>query len=85
VVTWTDLSERADETGEADNTAVSEQFGHLSYAPNVLLTVLGREPQILVETVTDVVAVKTVRWQTLSDQIFLKGKGYGCLSGTRQT
>jgi hypothetical protein len=85
VVTWTDLSERADETGEADNTAVSEQFGHLSYAPYVLFTVLVREPEVLVETVTNVVTVKTVRWQTLADQIFLEGEGYGCFSGSGQT
>ena len=58
---------RTDETGEADNTPVSEQFGDLRYSSNVLEAVLGGEAEILIEPVSNVVPVKTVRGNSFAD------------------
>lgn len=52
---------RADEAGDGDGARVGEQLGHLGDAADVLLAVLGREAQVLVQAEPDVVAVQAVR------------------------
>ena len=75
---------RADETGQADDTAVREQFGHLGYPADVLFPVLRREAQITVEPRSDIVSVQTVGGNTMVDQVVLQGERQRGLTSTRQ-
>lgn len=52
---------RADEASDGEGGRVGEQLGYLGDAPDVLLAVLGREPQVLVQPEPDIVAVQSIR------------------------
>src|SRR5262249_21910302 len=54
------LAVGADEGGDRDDARVGEQLGDLADAADVLFAVLGRETQVLVQPVPDVVAVEHV-------------------------
>lgn len=57
-VTVSDLAERRNETGDAHQPSVSKQFGNLGNTTDVLLPVFSGEPQILVQTMANVVSVQ---------------------------
>lgn len=57
---FSNLGKRRDETGDAHQPGICKQFGDLSDATDVLLTIVGREAQILVQTVANVVSVQRV-------------------------
>lgn len=48
------------ERSDGDGAGISEELGHFGDAADVLLTVLWAETEVLVESETDVVAVKTI-------------------------
>ena len=50
-----------DEGSEADDATVSEELSGLRDTTDVLLSVVGGESQVLVETVTEVVSIQTGR------------------------
>jgi len=79
----TDFSKRTNEACETDDAAVGEQLGHLGDASNVLLAVLGAETEVLIESVSDVVSVQTVRWNAEPDQVFFQCKRDGSLASAR--
>ena len=81
----THVSVRTDEARQTDDSAVGEQFRHLGDTTNVLFAVLKSEAEVLVETVTNVVTVETVRRNALTDEVLLEGKGDRRLTGTRKT
>ena len=80
-----DLFEGRDEGGEADDAAIREQLGHFGDSSDVLLAVLRREAQVLVEAVSDVVAIKTVRRDALRHQVLLQREADRRLSRSRET
>lgn len=80
-----DLAERGNETGDAHQPGVSEQLRDLGNAADVLLAVLGREAQVLVQAVTDVVSVQRVRWDGVGDEVLLQSEADGSLPGPGQT
>lgn len=75
------LFEWTDESSDADNTPISKQLGNFRNTSDVLLAVLGSEPQVLVQPCTDVVPIQTVSRDSLADQVLLQGEGNGCLPG----
>lgn len=78
------LGEGGDEAGDAHQTGVGEQLGHLGHAADVLLAVLGGEAQVLVEAVADVVPVQRVAGDGVCHQVLLQRKAYGGLARARQ-
>jgi len=80
-----DLSERTDEAGQADNTAISEQFSHFRDTSNVFFTIFRTKSQVLIETMAYVVSVQTVWGNSLTDQVALQCKRQCRLSSTRQS
>ena len=48
---------------------------HLCYPPNVLIPVLLREAQVLIEAEADIVAVEPVRREAEMQQVLLEGRG----------
>jgi len=70
---------RADEARDSDGARIGEEFGHLGDAADVLLAVLGREAEVLVEAEADVVAVEAVGIEvdgTAEERLF-EGDGDG--------
>lgn len=55
---FSDLAVWRDETGDAHQTGVGEQFGHLCNTTDVFFPVFRGEAQILVQAVADVVSVQ---------------------------
>ena len=55
------LSEWTDEARQTDNAAVSKQFRDFGDAANVLLSILWTKAKALVDSMTNVVRVQTVR------------------------
>ena len=49
-----------DEGRQVDDAGLSEELGHLADAADVLVPVLGAEPEIAVQPETDVVAVEHI-------------------------
>jgi len=58
---------------------------YLSDAPDVLLSVLGREAKVLVQAEPDIVAVESVGLKTKVEEVLLKGNGNGGLSRGGET
>lgn len=79
------LFEWTDESSDADNTPISKQLGNFRNTSDVLLAVLGSEPQVLVQPCTDVVPIQTVSRDSLADQVLFQGEGNGCLPGPWET
>ena len=69
-----DLSDRADEAGETDNAAISEQLSDFRGASNILLEVIRTEPEVTVDSVPNVVRVQTVRRNAFTYQVLLNGE-----------
>ena len=80
----TDLLKGADEAGETDDSSVCEELRHLGDAPDVLLAVLLREVEVLVEAVSDVVAVEAVGRDAVSHKVLLQGERDRRLARPRQ-
>lgn len=68
---------RRDEGGDGDGGRVGEQLGHLADAADVLVAVLFREAQVLVEPEAHVVAVEAVGRQAQVQEMLLQGRGDG--------
>ncbi len=79
------LVEGGDEAGQAYDTTVSEQLGHLRNTSDVLFSVAVAEAEVAVETMTDVISIQTVGRDALAHQILLQSKGNGRLTGSRQS
>src|SRR5262249_41334531 len=60
-------------------------LGHLADAADVLGAILGREPEVLVEAVTDVVAVQDVGAHAAFEEALLQVDGDRRLAGARQS
>lgn len=58
---------------------------HLSDTPNVLLSVLGREAEVLVQAEPDVVAIESVGLETTLEEVLLESNGDGGLARGRET
>ena len=69
-----DLAKWTDEACQAHDTTISKQLGHLSYTTNVFLSILWREAEIIVQTVTNVVTIQGVRWDALANQELLQSE-----------
>lgn len=85
MLTCPDLGERRNETGDAHQPGVGEQFGHFGDTTDVLLAVFGGEAQVLVQALADVVPVQGVARDSVGHEVLLHGKADGGLPGTRQT
>lgn len=62
-----------------------QQAIYLRNTADVLLAVLGRKAQILVQSEADIVAVKSVRGQTQVEQMLFEGSRNGRFPGCRET
>lgn len=82
---FSDLGKRRDKAGDANEPSVGEQFGHLSDTTDVFLAVFGREAQVLVQAVADVVSIQRVARDSMRHKVLLQGKTDGSLPGARQT
>lgn len=51
------LRERRNEAGDADQTSIGKQFGHLGNPADILFSVPGREAKVFVKALADVVPV----------------------------
>lgn len=78
------LSVWTDETGEAHDAAIGEQFGHLADSADILLAVLWGKAEVLVEAVSDVVSIQAVCRDALRHEVLLQGEGDGRFTGSRQ-
>lgn len=58
---------------------------YLSDTPDVLLAVLGRETEVLVQAEADIVAVQSVGLETEVKKVLLESDGDGGLAGSRET
>lgn len=79
------LLEGRHEAAQADLSAVGEEFGNLGDPPDVLLSVLGTEAEVVVQSGPDVVAVEPVRGYAQVDQERFKLEGYRGLARPGQT
>ncbi len=74
------LAIRADEACHRDDTGVGEQLGHLADTADILLAVGGREAEIFIQAVANIVAVEDVgKPAPLDDRVF-EGEGDGALA-----
>ena len=75
--------------GDEDNlTGEAEQLGDLSDTADILLAVVGREAEVLVETGSDDITVKEEDLLVVANKLvnlLLEGTGEGGLTGTRET
>lgn len=82
---FSDLAERRNETGDAHQSGIRKQLGHLGDTADVLLAVFGREAQVLVQAVTDVVSIQGVTRDGVGYEVLLQRETDGSLPGTGQT
>ena len=73
-----------DHRHERDDAGVGEQLGHVRDPADVLGPIVGREPEIGVQSVADVVAVEQVGRPAGRDERRLDGRRDGRLAGTRE-
>lgn len=78
------LGEGGDEAGDADEPRIGEEPRHLGDAPDVLLAVLGREAQVLVQAMPHIVTIQGVAGDAVSHQVLLQSKANGCLASSRK-
>ena len=74
----------ADESGEGDDAGIDKEFGYLCDAADVLASVFGSEAEIVVDTRTDVVAIKDATEQSAPVQLTLQSDGDGALAGATE-
>lgn len=65
------LSVGADESGDGKSTRISKELGNFSNTANVFDSVFFAEAQVLVQTKTNVVAIKSVAHDALFKKSFL--------------
>jgi uncharacterized protein YbjT (DUF2867 family) len=75
---------RADEAGDGNDAGVSEELGDLADAADVLRAVFGGEAEVLVQPVSDVVAVEPIGVLALLEQHLFEGDGDGALAAAGQ-
>lgn len=73
------------EACDAHEASVCEQLGHLCYAANILLSVLRTEAKVLIEALTDVVAIQSVARNAMANQVLLQSHAHGRLPCSRQS
>lgn len=73
-----------DEAGDAHETGIGEQLGHLGYTADVLLSVFGAEAQVFVQALSDVVAIQSVAGDTMAHQVLLQSHADRRLACSRQ-
>lgn len=71
--------------GDADQASVGKEPGHLRDPADVLLSVPGRESQVLVKAMTDIVPIQGVTRDSMRYKVLFQSKAYGCFSSTRET
>lgn len=79
------LCERRNEAGNADQTSVGKQLGHLGNPADILLSVSRRESKVFVKAVTDVVPIEGVAGDGVGDQVLLQSKTDRRLPSTGET
>lgn len=79
------LCERRNEAGNADQTGVGKQLGHLGNPADILLSVSRGESKVFVKAVTDVVPIEGVAGDGVGDQELLQSKTDGRLPSTGET
>lgn len=79
------LCEGGDEAGDADQASVGKQLGHLGDPADVLLPVSGRESQVFVKAVADVVPIQGVAGDGVGHQVLLQSKTDRCFPSTGET
>ena len=79
------LAEGGDKGDEADDSGVGEELRDLSDSSDVLLSIGEGESEILVEAVSDVVAIEDVGRDTLGDEMLLELHGDGGFTGSGET
>mmetsp|Transcript_18564 Transcript_18564/g.48506 ORF Transcript_18564/g.48506 Transcript_18564/m.48506 type:complete len:266 (+) Transcript_18564:1382-2179(+) len=75
---------RRDEAHKSDGAVLSKKLGHLANAADVLLAVLGRKAKVLVQAMTDVIAVQVDSELAQLAQGVLQGAGDGALTAAAQ-
>lgn len=73
--TYTFFVEWGDETGKCDHPRVNEQFAHLPNASQVFRAVLHAEPEIGIQTMTDIVPIKYISPEAIIVEHFLHRMG----------
>lgn len=79
------LCERRNEAGDADQTSVSKQPGHLSNPADIFFPVSGGESKVFVKAMTDVVPIEGVARDGVGDEVLFQSKTYRCFPSTGET
>lgn len=79
------LCERRNEAGNADQTGVGKQLGHLGNPADIFLSVSRGESKVFVQAVADVVPIQGVAGDGVGDQVLLQSKTDGRLPSTGET
>lgn len=79
------LCKRRNEAGNADQTSIGKQLGHLGNPADVLFSVPRRESEVFVEAVTDIVSIEGVARDGMGDEILFQSKTNCCFSSPRET
>ncbi len=66
-----------DEAGDRDDSGVGEEFGDLSDSADVLFAVVSGESEVVIESVSDIVAVESVGEAASIDEGMLESDGDG--------
>lgn len=69
---------------DLSRTSPGDDGAYLSNPPDVLLAILGREPQVLVQPETHIVAVEPVGLQAELEQVLLEGRRDGRFARRRE-
>lgn len=79
------LCEWGNEAGDADQAGVRKELGHLRNPADVLFAVSGRESQVLVEAMTDIVPIQGVTRDGVGDEVLFQSETDGCFPSARET
>lgn len=79
------LGERRNEAGDADQTSIGKQPGHLSNPANIFFSVPGGESKVFVKAVTYIVPIEGVARDGVRDQVLFQSKTDGGFSSTGET
>lgn len=79
------LRERRNEAGNADQTCVRKQLGHLGNPADIFFSVSGRESKVFVKAMTDVVPVYGVARDGVGDEVLFQSKTDRGFPGTGET
>ena len=73
------------EARKAHNATIGKQLGHFSNTSDIFFTIFRAEAKILVKAMTNVVTIKTVCWNALTNQVWFQCKRDSSLASSRQT